>query len=150
MGRLALRQALAVNFNDLHFEFVHINEAAGDASTAAHLLLFDSVHGRVAASEVSVHADSATAVRIGERTLGYSSSSSIEDGDWSGIDVVLDCTGAHRSAASFAPYINVPSTQVIDGSLVELLGWYDNEIGYVARRTLMRNCLRDRGYSGYN
>ena len=110
MGRLALRQALAVNFNDLHFEFVHINEAAGDASTAAHLLLFDSVHGRVAASEVSVHADA-----------------------WSGIDVVLDCTGAYRSAASLAPYIDVPSTQVIDGSLVKLLGWYDNETGYVAR-----------------
>ena len=43
MGRLALRAAWG--WPDL--EFVHINETKGGAATAAHLLKFDSVHGRL-------------------------------------------------------------------------------------------------------
>jgi hypothetical protein len=42
MGRLALRAAWAWP----EFEFAHINELGGDAATSAHLLTFDSVHGR--------------------------------------------------------------------------------------------------------
>jgi glyceraldehyde 3-phosphate dehydrogenase len=42
MGRLALRAA----WDWPEFAIVHINEKAGDAATAAHLLKFDSVHGR--------------------------------------------------------------------------------------------------------
>ena len=42
MGRLALRAA----WGWPEFEFVHINEVKGGAATAAHLLEFDSVHGR--------------------------------------------------------------------------------------------------------
>lgn len=42
MGRLALRAA----WDWPEFEIVHINEHAGDAKTAAHLLNFDSVHGK--------------------------------------------------------------------------------------------------------
>jgi glyceraldehyde 3-phosphate dehydrogenase len=40
MGRLGLRAGWGA------LEFVQINEVAGDAGTAAHLLSFDSVHGR--------------------------------------------------------------------------------------------------------
>ena len=42
IGRLALRAA----FDWPDFEFVQINDPAGDAATFAHLLNFDSVHGR--------------------------------------------------------------------------------------------------------
>lgn len=42
IGRLALRAA----FDWPEFEFVHINDPAGDAATFAHLVNFDSVHGR--------------------------------------------------------------------------------------------------------
>ena len=42
MGRLALRAAW--DRDDLRF--VYVNETAGDAAGAAHLLCFDSVHGR--------------------------------------------------------------------------------------------------------
>jgi len=42
--------------------------------------------------------------------------------------VSIDYEGERRSAV-----IDAPSTQVIDGSLVKLLAWYDNETGYVAR-----------------
>ncbi|MBP8203581.1 MAG: type I glyceraldehyde-3-phosphate dehydrogenase, partial [Pseudomonas sp.] len=42
IGRLALRAAWCWP----EFEFVQINDPAGDAPTHAHLLNFDSVHGR--------------------------------------------------------------------------------------------------------
>jgi glyceraldehyde 3-phosphate dehydrogenase len=42
IGRLALRAAW--DWPDV--EFVQVNEVAGDAATGAHLLCFDSVHGR--------------------------------------------------------------------------------------------------------
>ena len=42
IGRLALRAA----WGWPELEFVHINDPAGDAATHAHLLNFDSVHGR--------------------------------------------------------------------------------------------------------
>lgn len=42
MGRLLLRAAW--DWPDL--EFAHINEIKGGPQTAAHLLKFDSVHGR--------------------------------------------------------------------------------------------------------
>ena len=42
MGRLTLRAA----FDWEGFEFIHVNDPAGDANTFAHLLTFDSVHGR--------------------------------------------------------------------------------------------------------
>lgn len=43
-------------------ELVHVNDKAGDAATAAHLLEFDSVHGRwpkaVTASEGAIQVES--------------------------------------------------------------------------------------------
>ena len=42
MGRLTMRAAF--DWDDI--EIVHINDPAGDAKTLAHLMTFDSVHGR--------------------------------------------------------------------------------------------------------
>jgi len=42
VGRLALR----AGWGRGDLDFVHVNETKGDAATAAHLLTFDSVHGR--------------------------------------------------------------------------------------------------------
>ena len=42
MGRLALRAA----WGWPELAFTHVNELHGDAATAAHLLTFDSIHGR--------------------------------------------------------------------------------------------------------
>ncbi len=42
MGRLTMRAA----FDWQDIEIVHINDPAGNAETLAHLMTFDSVHGR--------------------------------------------------------------------------------------------------------
>ena len=76
MGRLALRAALggvrradgdprAANRLDV----VHLNEVKGGAAATAHLLEFDSIHGRWHAS-FGVEDDSA--IRIDNRSLGFS------------------------------------------------------------------------------
>ena len=64
MGRLALRAAWPRD--DL--ESVHANELEGDAATAAHLLCFDSVHGR-RDREATGDGDALT---VDGRDLGYS------------------------------------------------------------------------------
>jgi glyceraldehyde 3-phosphate dehydrogenase len=56
MGRLVLRAAWG--WPDL--EFVHVNEVKGGAECAAHLLTFDSVHGRWPHDVQAVGADRLT------------------------------------------------------------------------------------------
>ena len=107
MGRLALRQA----FDWPELEFVHINEMATDALGSAHLLQFDSVHGRWH------HAANASdeGIEIHGQTLGYSMNQNIADTDWAatGADVVIEATGAFRSKESVQAYVDQGIKQVI-------------------------------------
>ncbi len=98
MGRLALR----AGWDDPDLEFAHVNELHGDAATAAHLLTFDSVHGRW---DREVHGE-AGRLRIGASELGYSAAGSPADVAWDelGVDVVLECTGRFRTPELLAPY----------------------------------------------
>jgi glyceraldehyde 3-phosphate dehydrogenase len=95
MGRLALRAAWAWP----ELEFVHVNELHGDAATAAHLLTFDSVHGRWP-HDVRGDGD---ALSIDGATLTYSDRSEPGDVAWD-VDVVLECTGRFRTPETLAPY----------------------------------------------
>jgi glyceraldehyde 3-phosphate dehydrogenase len=100
MGRLALRAA----FDSPELEFAHVNEIAGDAETAAHLLTFDSVHGRWA-HDVRGAGD---AVTIDATAVGYSGFASPGEVPWDelGVDVVLECTGRFRAAADLEAYFD--------------------------------------------
>jgi len=105
MGRLALRAA----FGRSEFQWSHINEVGCGAATSAHLLEFDSVHGRWD-KEVLAEGDSLT---IEGRTLPHTSHEAIADTDWSGCDIVLECTGAFRTVESLAPYFDQGVRKVI-------------------------------------
>jgi glyceraldehyde 3-phosphate dehydrogenase len=85
MGRLFLRAA----WSWPEFEFVHINDPAGDASTLAHLLTFDSVHGRWA-HEATARGD---AIEVDGQRISTSRNSRIEDTDWSSCDLVIEASG---------------------------------------------------------
>ena len=71
IGRLALRAA----FDWPEFEFVRINDPAGDAATFAHLLNFDSVHGRWKAD---IHHDDSSLTLNGQ-TIRLTAAKRIED-----------------------------------------------------------------------
>ena len=121
MGRLGVRAGL----DRPDFDIVAVNEVAGDAATAAHLLEFDSVHGRW---DRPVTAD-ATAIRIGDSPIGFSSEKAIPDLAWTGddVDIVIECTGRHRTVESLKPYFDkgirkvVVSAPVKDPSVLNIV-----------------------------
>ncbi len=99
IGRLALRAALGGIHRpasdpraDNRLEVVHINELKGGIAATAHLLEFDSLHGRW---YEPVAVDSDNVVAIGKERIGFSELASPGDVAWGdlGCDVVLECTG---------------------------------------------------------
>jgi glyceraldehyde 3-phosphate dehydrogenase len=98
MGRLIVR-ALAQHPS---LRLVHVNEHKADATTAAHLLQFDTVHGKFdGLSEVDGHD-----LRINGDKVTYSSHSSPADLRWEdlGVDIVLECTGAFKTVHTLEPH----------------------------------------------
>jgi glyceraldehyde 3-phosphate dehydrogenase len=87
-------------------ELVHINETTGDAATAAHLLEFDTVHGRFT-GQVSIPKDhSGDVIMINGHPVTYSSHGSPRDVAWDehGVDLVLECSGRFRTQETLEPY----------------------------------------------
>jgi glyceraldehyde 3-phosphate dehydrogenase len=98
MGRLALR----AGWGGPGLSFAHLNEVAGDAAAAAHLLTFDSVHGRFA-HDVTGAGETLT---IDETSLTYSSIADPGDVPWDdlGVEIVLECTGRFRTRETLESY----------------------------------------------
>ena len=107
MGRLALR----AGWGRPGVEFVHINEPVGGPEAAAHLLLFDSVHGRWN-RQVSAAPEG---IIIDGKTVPFSASSKPADPPWSKnrVDVVLECSGRFRTTETLSPYLAVGVKKVI-------------------------------------
>ena len=98
MGRLALR----AGWDRDDIEFVHVNELHGDAASAAHLLCFDSVHGRW---DRAASGDGDT-MTVDGAALSYSAAAAPGDVGWAdqGAEVVLECSGMFRTVESLQPY----------------------------------------------
>ncbi len=107
MGRLALR----AGWQNPQLDFVRVNELNADAGTSAHLLTFDSVHGRW---DNEIHGEESS-LSVGGRDLVHSSEAEPGAVDWvgSGVDVVLECTGRFRTPESLAPYFEAGVRKVI-------------------------------------
>jgi glyceraldehyde 3-phosphate dehydrogenase len=107
MGRLALR----AGWGRPNLEFAQINEVAGGPETAAHLLTFDSVHGRwdrpVGTSNGNVTVDGVD--------VAFSAAPRPADAPWSrhGVDVVLECSGKFRTTETLEPYFAAGVKKVI-------------------------------------
>ncbi|CAI3792372.1 ArsJ-associated glyceraldehyde-3-phosphate dehydrogenase [Rheinheimera sp. MM224] len=114
IGRLALR----ASFDWPEFEFVHINDPAGDAATFAHLLNFDSVHGRW---KHQAEAEGNTVV-IKEQRIAVTHNKAINDTDWSGCDVVIECSGKMKSSAQLQAYLDQGVKRVVVSAPVKEAG----------------------------
>ncbi len=88
MGRLGLR----AGWGSPDFQVVQVNEIACDAAGSAHLLAFDSVHGRWGRDCVG---DGGQLLIDGE-AIAYSANREIAATDWSGCDLVIEATGRHH------------------------------------------------------
>jgi glyceraldehyde 3-phosphate dehydrogenase len=130
MGRLALRAAY--DWPDV--ELVHINEIKGGSEAAAHLLVFDSVHGRWH-HDAAPAGRGAIAIDGGSRTIAFTEHASPAEVPWtdSGVDVVLECTGKFRTMPALTPYLAkgvkkvVVAAPVKDGALNIVMGVNDHE-----------------------
>ncbi len=126
MGRLALR----AGWEWPELAFTHLNELHGDASTAAHLLTFDSVHGRWSED---VHGDG-EALTIEGTSLSYSRAGEPGEVPWGelGIEIVLECSGRFRTRESLDAYFRQGVRKVIvaapvkDGALNLVVGVNDH------------------------
>jgi len=125
MGRLGLR----AGWGRQDLNWVRINEINTDAAGAAHLLTFDSVHGRW--DRDASH--NANAVTIDEQDISYTSNPTIADGDWGHCDIVLECTGKFRKPEQLQSYFDQGVKKVIvaapvkDGALNIVYGINDHE-----------------------
>ncbi len=108
IGRLVLRAGWA--FPEL--DFVHLNDLKAGAEAAAHLLKFDSVHGRWAPQVIATTADQLTIDGI---PLSLSQRASPGQVPWTdyGIDLVLECSGQFRTPETLAPYFEGGVQKVI-------------------------------------
>lgn len=121
MGKLALRAGWDVPGLD----FVAINEIKGGAEIAAHLLEFDTVHGRwrkdISWTEKSISIDG--------RRLAFSDAADPGEQPWSGedVDVVLECSGKFLTGPKLSPYLDLGIPRVLvsapvkDGSAINLV-----------------------------
>jgi glyceraldehyde 3-phosphate dehydrogenase len=104
MGKLALRPLL-----ERGAKVAFINDAVGDPAMHAHLLEFDSVHGRWPAK---FEADD-NSISIDGTRIPVTSTRNLDDLPRDGFDVVIDCTGAFKTEAKLAPYFAAGVKKVI-------------------------------------
>ena len=144
IGRCTLAHIAESARNDV--QVVKIN-ATGPIETNAHLLKYDSVHGRFG-GEVRIEGDT---MDIGRGPMKVFSTYDPEELDWEGVDVVLECTGKfndglksdvhlRRGAKKVlisAPAKNVARTVVYGVNHRDLLP----EDGIVSNGSCTTNCL---------
>ncbi len=104
MGKLALKPLL-----ERGARVAWINDAVGNASMHAHLLEFDSVHGRWAGS--FDHDDES--ITINGTHIPFVGTNDLTKLPLDGIDVVIDCTGAFKTEVKLAPYFEAGVKKVV-------------------------------------
>ena len=104
IGKLALRPLL-----ERGAKIAWINDGVGDPPMHAHLLEFDTVHGRWAAD----FAHDAASVTINGTRLPFIGTRNLTDLPLEGVDVVIDCTGAFKKEAALQPYFEAGVKKVV-------------------------------------
>ena len=121
MGRLTLRAA----WGDPLLRFARINDPAGDAATLAHLLMFDSVHGRWD-REVSTDGD---AIVIDGQRIAITRNRELAATDWSDCDVAIEASGKFRKPDVLQPYLDQGVKRVVVTAPVKSAGALDVVVG---------------------
>tara|TARA_R110002094_G_scaffold192245_6_gene166503 strand:- start:5435 stop:6433 length:999 start_codon:yes stop_codon:yes gene_type:complete len=125
IGKLALRPLL-----ERGAKIAFINDAVGDPAMHAHLLEFDSIHGRWPAEIVADE----RSISIDGTRIPVTSTRELEKLPLDGVDVVIDCTGAYKTEAKLAPYFDagvkkvVVSAPVKDGPTANIVYGVNDDI----------------------
>lgn len=114
IGRLAMRAATDMK----ELSVVQVNDPAADAATYAHLLNFDSVHGRWQ-HEASAEGD---AMVVNGQRIRVSANKGIADTDWSDCDVVIEASGKMKKTALLQAYLDQGVKRVVVSAPVKEAG----------------------------
>ncbi|WP_368346243.1 type I glyceraldehyde-3-phosphate dehydrogenase [Pelagovum sp. HNIBRBA483] len=106
IGRSTLAHIAESGRNDV--QVVKIN-ATGPVETNAHLLKYDSVHGRFGGT-VTVRDGN---LDLGRGPIEMMSTYNPEELDWSGVDVVLECTGKFNDGTKSAVHLDRGAKKVL-------------------------------------
>jgi glyceraldehyde 3-phosphate dehydrogenase len=107
MGRLAVR-ALR---HQPGLQLVHVNEVRGGPTTAAHLLEFDTVHGRYE-GQVGLDGDHLV---VDGHPVSFSEHAEPAAIPWAdlGVEVVIEATGRFTTAATIEPHLSQGARSVV-------------------------------------
>lgn len=105
MGRLALR----VGWGQPGLEFVQINEPKGGSEAVAHLLKYDSIHGRWPNQVKAIE----NGIEIDGQKVVLSTATSPSEISWQDVDIVLECSGKFRTTETLQPYFDQGIKKVI-------------------------------------
>jgi len=146
IGRLVLRAGWCRE----DIEFVHINEPAGGLEAAAHLLTFDSVHGRWGGNIRPADGQ----LWIDDRAISFSEKKTPGEVPWQVMDVeiVLECSGKFRTPQLLDPYFGQGVRKMIVAAPVKQGGFnivmgcndhlYDPETHHIiTAASCTTNCL---------
>ncbi|OUR71508.1 type I glyceraldehyde-3-phosphate dehydrogenase [Methylophaga sp. 41_12_T18] len=102
MGKLALR----AGWDSDELEFVHINDIQGGADCHAHLIEFDTVHGRWGADKSISASDDQ--ISIDGQAISFSQYATPAEVNWQelGVDLVLECSGKFKSEGELQAYFD--------------------------------------------
>lgn len=159
IGRLALRSAFGGIYRPdtdprahSRLDVAHINEVKGGIAATAHLLEFDSLHGRW---NTPIGVDGGKAITIANKRLGFSEAADPADVAWGdlGCDVVLECTGKFLKQEQLQAYFDrgvkrvIVAAPVKDGSALNIVVGVNDGLYQPSRHKLLTaascttNCL---------
>ncbi|MEL6120379.1 MAG: type I glyceraldehyde-3-phosphate dehydrogenase [Pseudomonadota bacterium] len=144
IGRATLAHIATSTRNDI--KVVKVN-ATGPLETAAHLIKYDSVHGRFP-NEITLSDDT---MDLGRGPMEMYSTYDMSELDWSGVDVVLECTGkfndgekakAHLAQGAGKVLLSAPGKNV-DRTVVYGVNHEDLKAGetMISNGSCTTNCL---------
>jgi glyceraldehyde 3-phosphate dehydrogenase len=144
IGRATLTSIIENARNDVIVSKIN---APGPIETNAHLLRYDSVHGRFS-GKVEVYDNN---IDLGRGPIEVSSSYNAEELDWSGCDVVMECTGKFTTYDKALTHVKNGAKSVLisapakDVDRTVIFGVNDHEISrkdlIISNGSCTTNCL---------
>jgi len=110
IGRCTLRAIYEQGLQN-EFDVVAIN-AAGDLKTNAHLLKYDTTHGRF---RTPVETDGENCIIIDGKRIAFYSTKNPKEINWAdhGVDILLECTGAYTTKAKASALLEQGAKRVL-------------------------------------
>ena len=104
IGKLVLKLLISKNFN-----VKYLNELNGNTNSLKHSIEFDSIHGKWQANIE----DGKDEIKIDDKSIKATFVENINDLSLDDVDIMIDCTGVHKSSSKLQKYFDKGVKKVI-------------------------------------